>query len=75
MYFMHSHPDLFYVQATIGFIHLIKRAQMMPKIHQLKKMGLVSGMNFHQICKQEIWKNKVQIQVQHFSVYVIYLLV
>jgi len=75
MHFMHSHPDLFYLQAAIGFIHLIKIAQMMPNIQQLKKMGLVLGMNFHQICKQEMWKNKVQIQVRHFSVYVIYLLV
>jgi hypothetical protein len=72
---MHSHPDLFYLQAPIGFIHLIKGAQMTPKIQQLRKMGLVLGMNFHQICKQEIWKNEVQIQVRHFIVYVIYLLV
>jgi len=56
---MHTHPDLFYLQAAIGFIPPIKIAQ----IQQLKKMGLVLEMDFHQICKQEMWKNKVQIQV------------
>jgi len=59
MHFMHTHPDLFYLQAAIGFIPPIKIAQ----IQQLKKMGLVLEMDFHQICKQEMWKNKVQIQV------------
>jgi hypothetical protein len=53
---MHSHPDQLYLKAAIGFSHLIKTAQMMREIQQLKKMGLVIRMNFHQICKQERWK-------------------